>query len=408
MGTRFNKIDTKKAIPLIILLALILTPIFTINEAVSFILGSVQNRADTNILIKLSKDFLFILLIMLGFFRILQNKKSSINIIFLLFFILLFGSLIISYLHSTHLIILIAGVRWTIPLLLIIVLLKYIDKRLQTKISKILIYLFFIAFIFQIIEFLYMPPLWGQNALGLSKRNPGFFAQNNTMAFFTLIVFYYSLVFKTSKKLSNITYTLVPLSIYLTSSGTGVVVLGIMYIYLIYSKIKDTFLRASFFILLSGLLGVFLYMLPILTNRGNVYQSILARVSIFFRSFNLDNLFLSSYFGLATNTGILMNHKFSLVSTEFFIADSTLTSIVANIGIIALAVFLYIIFYVRSKSLEFALFLIVFGLFSITTIIMEAYPMNLLFAINIAYFYKIKKDKEWKKYENNKLNRKLR
>jgi len=182
----------------------------------------------------------------------------------------------------------------------------------------------------------------------------------------------------------------VPFSIYLTSSGTGVAVLGLMYLYIFYVKLKNLYLKAYFSIILLSIMSLFLYLLPILTGRRNVYESVLARVEIFFRSFSLDNLVISSQFGQATNTGIMMNHRYGLESTEVFIADSTLTSILSNVGFLGLLVFIAIVFYVRNKSKEYMLFLIVFGLFAITTIIMEAYPMNLLFAINIAYFYKIK------------------
>ena len=370
-----------------------MTPIFTISETISFILSGVQDRSDTNVAVKLIKDFIFVVIIFLGVLSALQYKKLIINKYLFLLYVLILSSLLMSYLNSSHYMILIAGIRWAIPLLLIAILLKYIDFDLQQKISKILIYLFFLAFVLQVIELLYMPHFWGTNSFGLSARNPGFFAQNNTMAFFTLIVFYYSIAFENSKRLSKFVYILVPLSIYLTSSGTGVAVLGVMYLYLLYSKVHSPYLKASFSIALVSLLGLFLYLLPILTNRRNIYESILIRVEIFFRSFSFDNLIISKNFGEATNTGVLMNHKYGLESMDFFIADSTFTSLLANIGLLGLLFFLFVIYYVRNKSVDYILFVSVFGLFSLTSIIFEAYPMNLLFAVNIAYFYKLKMDR---------------
>lgn len=384
------RINTKKIITFLVLLGIFLTPIFTFQEVFSFLSGSVQAKSSTNIFIKLIKDFIFFLIIFISLLQVIQNKSLKIDKLFLIIGLMIFISCVLSFLLSDNLIAIIAGLRFIIPIILIFALLKYIDLETQIKISKILSPLFILAFILQIYQLFYMNPFWGYNAFGLSLRNPGFFAQNNTMAFFSLITLYYNICFENSKITKKIIFILVPISIFLTASGTGMIVLGIFYIYQIYLKIKKGNSKLIFVFLFSVIFIGFLNYLPIILNRDSIFRSLQVRFEIVYKNFDLKNFLFSTDLGYATNTGIMLNSKFGIDNANFYIADSTIAALLTNIGLLGTVLIYYIIFYIKINSEKYYYFVIVFVSFSFTTIIPEAYPMNLLFATNIAYFFKYK------------------
>ena len=110
------------------------------------------------------------------------------------------------------------------------------------------------------------------------------------------------------------------------------------------------------------------------------------RVEILSESINNASL-ISTKFGTATNTAVSMNIK------DSFIADSTYTSIITNMGFLVFFVILLMlsiaIYYAYiNKRLDIILFLIVFGLGSITIITFEFFPVNILMPLIITYYIK--------------------
>jgi len=88
----------------------------------------------------------------------------------------------------------------------------------------------------------------------------------------------------------------------------------------------------------------------------------------------------------------MLNSKFGSGNMNFFIADSTTAALLTNIGLLGAILFYYVIYYVRVNLRIYYFFVIVFVTFSFTAILPESYPMSLLFATNIAYFFKYKND----------------
>ncbi|MDC0376032.1 hypothetical protein OAM54_02840 [Pelagibacteraceae bacterium] len=384
------RIKTKKLIPFLVLLGVFLTPVFTFQEVSSFLSGSVQIRSSSNIFIKLIKDFIFILVILVSLLQVIQNKSIRINKLFLLIGYTIFISFVLSFILSDNLITIIAGLRFIIPFILILALKNYIDLKTQIKISKILLFLFILTFMLQVYQLFYMKHFWGANPFGLSLRNPGIFAQNNTMAFFSLITLYYNISFENSKTIRKIIFILVPISILLTSSGTGLVVLVIFYMYQLYLKIKKGYSRlVSVFLFSTIFIGCLLY-LPTLINRKAIYESLFTRLNIVYNNFDFKNFLFSTDFGHATNTGIMLNSKFGFDNMNFYMPDSTISALLANVGLLSTVLIYYTIYYVKINSERYYFFVIVFVFFSFTAVIPESYPMNLLFATNIVYFLKYK------------------
>jgi hypothetical protein len=238
-----------------------------------------------------------------------------------------------------------------------------------------------------------MPHHFGTNFFGLSKRNPGIFSKNITMAFFSLTVFYYAIYFEQGALYRKIVYVLLPFSIFMTSSGTGIVALLATYFYLLFRKPRSAYLKGIMAIASLFAVALTAKFLPLISGRSDIYVSILTRVGIFSKEFNSINLIVSDKFGSATNTGKLLSYNFPVkgLANLFFIADSTWTSILANVGLLGLILFGLMLLIANNKTHGYYVFMIVFGLFSLTIIIFEIFPMNLLFAVNMAYFSSTRK-----------------
>lgn len=99
---------------------------------------------------------------------------------------------------------------------------------------------------------------------------------------------------------------------------------------------------------------------------------------------------ISRQFGKGTNAAVLYSQKFKTQNTGL-ILDSVVTAIVANMGVLSFffAAIFYIIwvtFVLLSKRLDAIIFTFVYSVFSVTAPVTEAFPMNLIFAICVAYF----------------------
>lgn len=348
--------------------------------------------------IKIIKDFLFLLLILVGFGAAFFDKTHRFYFNKNLFFFLLlcFLSIFISYFfNDIPLIILASGVRWLLPVLLIPFLLNYtISTAFQLKVFKILLLLFFPTFVLQIWQAFNFPHWWGTNFFGLAARNTGFFAVPSPMGFFPVVVAYYADNFSRNERLKKvILFVIAPISIYLTASGTGAIT------YIVFLAIKFFFdastpsLRGLFVFLMPITILIFIFSLPMLLNRkGNLYEvSGHVRLEIIYRNIGWERLLFSDSFGVGTNTSVNLIRSGALNKKDAIgiIVDSTITSIIINGGLLSLVAFFAFLYgHVRLKKLHFQ-FLAIFSLFMLTNILFESYPYNLLFGINVLYLAKI-------------------
>lgn len=385
-----------KNINIIILIAFILTPIFTIQESIALIFGGIvsQNEALTSVYIKLLKDFMFILLILLSILgSSYSGKILRINIFLMLYIIFL---VFIAYMFKNDFMIFFAGIRWLIPFILMLVLIPYITRELIIKVSYIGFYLFIFHFLIQFFQLFFAGGWFGLNTLGLSARNPGIFFIPSTSAFFTILILFLNMYYMDNPKIKRIIFILSPISIFLTASGTGIVV---------YIVTSSLYLLKRKYILALPILGIFLFFIVLLTleditgRKDFIELSFGVRVGIFLELLQNSELF-SSNFGYATNTGILMS-SLSGVKNNAFVADSTYSSILGNLGLFTFILVISFIFTSLflawlQKDKEKLTFIFIYSLFSATTIIFEVYPANLLFAILMAYYLNIYK-KERKK-----------
>lgn len=376
------------AIQGLVLIVIALTPIFSIYESLALIFGGIvdNSRALTPAYIKAIKDIIFVLLATIGFMGIVRkNRVHKYGLLFLLYLLLL---VVIAFIYRDNLLVFVAGLRWIFPLLLITFLIPYVTREFLAKIANILLGLFFLHFIFQIIQLFFAQGWFGRNALGLSLRNPGVFFIPSTAAFFTMCVLFFTMFHQHNRMYRRWVFWLSPLSIILTASGTGIGVYPVVMTIYLASKRFFKFLPFVIVVLFS-LVG---YTIEDITGRDKVVEgSFATRVEIFLELIGQAS-FASQNFGYGTNTGVLLANQYGL-GLNAMITDSTYTSIIANLGIPTFVLTLFIVLLFSTvawlnKDKEKLIFITIFSLFSATTNIVEAFPMNLLFAILTAYYLK--------------------
>jgi hypothetical protein len=368
----------------LIYLGLMAVPFLSFGEIVALFTGSLNDQT-TNLtgFIKFSKDIIIINLIVLGILYIINrstvDRAGFLALIFLLLIItpsMVFGI-------SNEALMFLSGVRWLAPLFLIFFIYPCINKDFYKTLSNIMAILFLLHLLLQIVQSIFMSDWYGTNALGLNSRNPGFFLIPNTGAFFSLIILYYILYL--SELSIRIKFASVPLfflSILLTLSGTGFVIFFIIVFFWLF-KLK----YFSYGLLLSILvIPIMQFGLEIFYNRGEDYIQISGgtRIHIFIETLERVGLY-SSYFGMGTNSYVMIGSG--------VIMDSLYASILMNLGLLGLIftiTFITCLFiisvYLKDKSL--LVFIIFIGLYSATSIIFEAYPMNLIIVLISIYFLK--------------------
>lgn len=370
---------------LLIAFGIILTPLMTFEEVLSLYTGTITSQ--TNVLsstyVKGIKDVLFIILLCIGSAAFIFRKKMSMPIIF--YFLLTFNLVLFSVVFSVEnsYLLTASGLRWAIPLLLPFFLYPVVDSEVIYKMSRALLVVFALHFILQLLQLFFLKDWYGNTFFGLSARNPGVFLIPNTAAFFTITVFFVNVfLIETSKRLGKLLILTTLLSVLLTASGTGFVVWILLYI--IFHLNKGLYLLVP--LVLSFTVPIIFYFMTFVFSRGEKYitKSGGGRLEVFLDELNSTGL-ISSKFGYGTNTAVLLG--------EGRIMDSTLASVTSNLGLVALMIFLSIIFLVGVhsiiiKSKNLLGFILILVLFSATTIITEAYPMNLILATLVAYFVK--------------------
>jgi hypothetical protein len=375
----------KSLIQKLALLSILLIPVFNIGEIIALFVGSVVRdspKLETPPYVKLLKDFIFILIILISGVEIILKKTT--NKIFLLLLPILATLFISVLINSNGLVILLAGMKWILPIVLIFFLLDKIDLLFLSKVASTLYIVFWIHFGIQILQFFFMPTFYGVSYFGYSARNPGIFAMPSTASFLAVLLVFFNFFYaETNKKKLVILSTL---SIMLTGSGTGVAAMLLFYLFYFIHKRFYNLLYVS----LPFLGFLFPFLIILISGRSDVFsESGMVRVNLFMKILAEAKL-VSTNFGMATNNASLLldqtGGEANLIST-----DSAISMILANFGLGPFFIFLFfyfswmgVVFYNKNK--ELICFSLIFSIFAITTSLTESFPGNLLFAVLFAFY----------------------
>jgi hypothetical protein len=274
-----------------------------------------------------------------------------------------------------------------LPFIAALLLIGHVDEILLLKVGKVLFYLFILHLFIQCIHLFFSDGWFGLYESGLSKRNPGLFFIPSTAAIYSILVLFFSKFYMNFSK-EKIISILMPISIFLTASGTGI---ALYIIFLIVFRLKDKFIPLSPLVLLL-LAGFLIVSLDTLTGRAGLLEDSFGARLIMFKDVFAGADYLAINFGSGTSTGYLIENRYGY-DFDMAVTDSFYASAIANLGLLNVFIFLLFLimaFYVAvfKKNKEILLFLLIYSLISMTVVFTEAFPVNLLFSILSAYYFK--------------------
>jgi hypothetical protein len=371
-----------------------LTPVININE----ILGSISVSEERTglFLIKLIKDVGFLSIIVLSLSRIIYTGRLPRSYFVFPFCFLLLGLPIFMSIENTGLLHILAGLRWSLPLFLFIFLHDCIDERFMNRAGYFVFAILSLNTIFQVIELWYMPHYQGDTYFNLAARVPGMFSYAHNCSSFICLSYLIIDEFVKKGVIRKVGQILSVIGIVLSMSSTGMICLVTMMYLKVIRKLK--YYTVLILLVPFIVLSVYEYA-DILTNRraGSSESSISVR-GVYFKEGLRSTDFISDTFGYAANVTLQFS---KLISIEGFPADAFYASFLVNMGILPFLLLIISLLFIAFKALLkrnvfMVNVIIVYGLFSFSIVVTEAFPMNLFIALFISYLIR-------KKYENNKV-----
>jgi len=262
--------------------------------------------------------------------------------------------------------------------------------------SFLLLALFSFGVVLQLTQLLY--GLIKVNDWYITKHNwyiiryNGFCANPNTMATVAMIAMY-CVDYYTSVKKKIVLRVIVGLSVFFTHSATGIIAFIVYQVVMLKQKFS---IRWQYMILLLAVCLALLFANASLVSgrKGNAaFRSFMIRIGILLKVCP-ETSFISNDFGLYTNTAAMLETKTDKIKVKY--ADSTVTSLAGNLGWLPVAaLFLFALRHIiiNIKEQKTFHFIILFGCFGLTSIILESYPLNVLLSLETAMLVQKTKDR---------------
>ena len=378
MGNYLNK--SKKVFTLLFPIILLITLLQNYHDIAAIMSGAYLNLTshDGPIVLKVLKDFLFLILLFSGLWLGLKKKFMPLPVVALFVALIIYILFAISA-YQNDLMTGLIGLRWALPFIVFLAM-RDIARLIDPKaaVSWLLLGLS-LCFLVQIYQLFYMPPVYGEIFMGLAARTPGIFLVPNSTAFFACSACACILGFGNDKKIHFIAVLLATIICLLAQSGTGIIVSSVLLVLVITGGFN-----ASFVIICCVCVLIIFTNLNAITMRDD-YVAISGgtRVEVFLRI--LANEFADvDNFGVFTNTSMLNQGAFAVD----FVPDSLWASWFGNLGLLSIPLLFllgfYVVFHMNrvNWSRAFPCILTFFG-FSMTTIVFEAFPMNLYLSLGI-------------------------
>lgn len=384
METAKKQVDANNIAFLFLLTGIAALPLYTFFEVLN--VHTSINLGNTPYYIKAFKDIT--LLFMTLCWLLSSSRKIFIDKLLLCFYALIVCVILKSLYVNKNVISILCGIRWLWPLVMICFVRNIVGSSRKLEIlSLLLLVLFLLGAVLQIIQFLY--GLMNAFNWYITKHNwyivrySGFCANPNTMATVAMIAMYY-VDYYTSVKKKILLRLIVGLSIFFTHSATGIIAFILYQVVMLKQKFG---IRWQYMILLLIVcLGLLFANASLVSGRkGNAaIRSFMIRVGILLKVCPETSL-ISNDFGFYTNTALMLETKTDKIKGKY--ADSTVTSLVGNLGWLPMAaLFLFALKHIiinrdEQKTLHF---IILFGCFGLTSIILESYPLNVLLSLETA------------------------
>jgi hypothetical protein len=344
---------------------------------------SVMDGAGLNLMayegplfIKLLKDAAYLSLLILSIFLLIS--RGHLPLISLAIITLIFSAFSLSVIRH-DLVTGLIGLRWSLPLVLFLLMSDIPRLIHRENASWCLIFGLALCIGVQFYQLFNMPPIHGE-IFGFAARTPGFFLAPNSAAFFACASAACVISLTPDNRLKRICASFLAITIcLLAQSGTGIITAAVLIVWQFSGRMNWSF------IVLGGLvfLGLFLNLNAITMRNDYVAESGGIRLQVFMDV--LSKSFESfGDFGVYTNAAILREG----VLAPAFVLDSLWASMLGNFGLLVLVlvpmVALFVVADMRHIDWRRAMpAVITFFLFSMTTIVFEAFPMNLFLSLAI-------------------------
>lgn len=336
-------------------------------------------RYDGPIIYKVLKDVIYLLIITAIIIRAKRTKCSPLTDYASAFILLILAMVVLST-FANGLLAGLIGLRWILPLILFLLMRDWSAALDRIAAAKWLVIGLVGCIAMQAYELFYMPPVFGEIFAGLPARTPGFFVAPNSAAFFTCASAACVMVFTpTNMKLKIVVVAFAILSSALTQSGTGMVTALLLGLHLACGHN-----RKLFWSIMIGAVALILPNLNFLTMREDYLELSGGGRLDAFLNIARNSVISVTHFGLYTNAANLQSSN----PEDQIAPDSLLASWAGNFGLFAglaaLLCGLFIRYRMRVIDWGHAMpCVLVFSVFSMTTIVFEAFPMNLFLALGI-------------------------
>lgn len=289
-----------------------------------------QTEIRTPLVIKASKDLLG--LFWLLWLLLLWSKNTKIRVGFTVLTLVLLATFAGILTATVTPLLLLPYLRWLLPVVVGLLAAPYIGTNTIVFLAKVLLPLLLFHVALQVVQYFIGVPWFGTNQWGFASRSPGLFflpSPGSQFSIVSWVVIYWHHPNKTARILTTF---VLPVSVFLANSGTGVALIVLLFTIALYGrKYLVGWLVSLPVIAVMGAAGI-----VFLTSRGATYVS----TSLGRRLQNLgetlaDGALVSAMAGSGTNTGVLLTQHFGL-DLPFVATDSTYPAIVANVGIVAL------------------------------------------------------------------------
>jgi len=377
MKTAKKQVDANNIAFLFLFAGIAALPLYTFFEVLNIYTN--LNLDNTPYYIKAFKDMT--LLFMTLCWLLFSSRKILIDKLLLCFYALIVCVILKSLYVNKNIISILCGIRWLWPLVMICFIHNIVGtSRKLNMLSFLLLVLFILGGVLQLIPLLrVLIKGWNWHI----TRYNGFCANPNTMATVAMMAMYY-VDYYTSVKKKILLRLVVGLSIFFTHSATGIIAFILYQVVTLKQKFG---IRWQYMILLLIVcLGLLFANASLVSGRkGNAaMRSFMIRVGILLKVCPETSL-ISNDFGLYTNTASMLETKTDKIKVKY--ADSTVTSLVGNLGwlpMAALCLFALRHIIINRDEQKTLHFIILFGCFGLTSIILESYPLNVLLSLETA------------------------
>lgn len=336
-------------------------------------------RYDGPILFKIFKDLLYLLICVCVLLWAIRIHKLPLNNISIFIYACVAFAVTISLLINGVMTAVI-GVRWALPFLIFFALGDWTRSFDRSRVVLWLVIGLVICLLAQIYQLFNMPPVYGEVLPGIPARTPGIFLAPNSTAFFACSSLACLMACADNRRFLTVQASLIALTIcILTQSGTGIIVCFILILRLVTSNSTALFLTIALV-----LVGLVLPNLNSLTMREDyIALSGGGRLAVLFDIAKAEAFSFGS-FGTYTNASNLMGDD----PQDMVAVDSLVASWLGNFGILSTLILLLLWLFVRYRMPDIDWkrampCVVVLGLFSLTTVVFEAFPMNLYLAFGI-------------------------